>query len=123
MLCVRVASIAGLALSSALGQNSIYVGVPLISLSATVGKPITSIASIGINGGVPGVRVAAVQFRYTGATPAAGFSSNPPNFVVVFPSSGTTSIDANTSTQILIGLNDTVVKGMRPGRYGLDVRF
>jgi uncharacterized protein (TIGR03437 family) len=47
----------------------------------------------------------------------------PPNFVVVFPSTGTTSTDPKNPTEILIGLNETVVKGMLPGNYSLFVTF
>ncbi|MEK7408933.1 MAG: IPT/TIG domain-containing protein [Acidobacteriota bacterium] len=57
-----------------------------------------------------------VKWRYTGVTPSVG---NPPNFIVVVPTSGT------TPSAVQIGLNPSVVSLMRPGsgNYSLTVHF
>src|SRR2546425_10363397 len=99
------------AISSAIAQNIIQISSPPVTLSATLGRPITSVATIGISGGSPGAGPAAVKFKYAGVTPVNPLRPTPPNFVVVFPSGGTTSTD-NTAIDILnppgvlIGLNE-----------------
>src|SRR5690242_7766792 len=110
MLSARVVFVVIYTTCSAVAQNGISAGSSPVSLSATVGSPIASVAVIGI--GVPGIAPPDVKFRYTGVAVANTAQPMPPNFVVVFPSSGTTSTDPKNPTEILIGLNETVVKGM-----------
>ena len=55
-----------------------------------------------------------VKWRYAGVEPSL---NNPPNFIVVVPTSGT------TPSVVQIGFNPSVVALMRPGIYGLAVNF
>src|SRR5205807_611057 len=82
-----------------------------------------AIPTIGIFGSSPGNIPAAVKFKYAGVSSAGVPGPLPANFVVVFPTSGTTSTEITNPTAVLIGLNQNVVRGMAPGDYRLNVNF
>jgi uncharacterized protein (TIGR03437 family) len=59
-----------------------------------------------------------VKFKYKGVTLLNPNRPMPPNYIVVFPASGTTS-----ETDALIGLNENVIRTMSPGNYSLYATF
>jgi hypothetical protein len=119
-----------LAMTSAVAQSVIRAGPVTVSLSATVGRPVTSIAGspvtsvarVGIFGSAD-AGAAALKFKYSGVTSGNPAQPTPPNFIVVFPSTGITSTDISNPTVVLIGLNQSVVRDMSAGTYALSVMF
>src|SRR5262249_55675269 len=99
----------------AIAQNTLVVIPPIptgITFRVTVGGPMPPASHVSVTSGP-----APVKFKYKGVRSPFSSAPPPPNYMAVFPSEGT------TPTNLLIGLNEGVVRGMGPGNYVLGVVF
>jgi uncharacterized protein (TIGR03437 family) len=108
----------GVTMHIAMAQCSVspVVGVAAATFHVVVGGSTDCVYEAPI-----GLGPSLAKFQYTGVTSAVPGGPAPPDFIVVFPSSGTTS--SSNPTGVLIGLNQNVVKTLSPGSYDLAVNF
>jgi uncharacterized protein (TIGR03437 family) len=85
--------------------------------SFTVGGGGGSVSLIGIGAGYVDGVPAKVKFKFSEVRALNPAAPAPPNFVVVSPASGT------TPSEVPVGLNRDVLRGMGPGTYALQVVF
>ena len=108
-------------LSSAAGQIMLGAG-PGVNFTTSVSAPTSSIWTIAIGAAALGGPPVSVKFQYTGVTALNTLQPTPPNFLVVTPANGKTS-PTSQPAEVFIGLNESVVRGMAPGSYFLNVNF